>query len=364
MRHVGTLHDRDQDLGDSSVGARQRLLDRRHLLESCERQAGLACKEQIQRIDTTLERVADGTYGLCSVCHDPVEHERLEADPLVQICLGCLSAAERRALERDLELAAQVQKTLLPPRDFALPGWELHFRYRPLGAVSGDHFDVLRPQGSDGPALFLFGDVAGKGIAASLLMSHLQAAFRSLGPLMLPTRELLGRINRLFAASTLPNAYATLIFGRLDPDGALEVANAGHPAPLLVTQQGNEPLVATGPPVGLFADSVYSTRRLELERDDFLFLFTDGVSEAVDPAGEEYGRSRLCEEVCRLRGLAAATVVDRALDRLDSFRGGADPTDDTTVLTIRRTAAAGARRRASRPRARTSAEGPIAAQAQ
>src|SRR5262249_52287854 len=126
---------------------------RDELLERPERLAHLAVTvresqlvELLRQVDSALERLDGGTWGRCAVCLETVEPDRLAADPLVTVCLGCLSPAERQALERDLEAAAQVQAALLPPRQLAHDGWEVALLWEPLGPVSGDHYDLLRPR--------------------------------------------------------------------------------------------------------------------------------------------------------------------------------------------------------------------------
>ena len=113
-------------------------------------------------------------------CNDTVERDRLLADPLVRLCLDHLTSDEHRALERDLELAARVQRGLLPRSDVGFNDWRVHYQYNPAGMVSGDYCDLILPANDDGELVFLLGDVAGKGVAASLLMTHLHAMFRSL----------------------------------------------------------------------------------------------------------------------------------------------------------------------------------------
>jgi sigma-B regulation protein RsbU (phosphoserine phosphatase) len=127
---------------------------------------------------------------LCTVCEGTLDEDRLRTGPLKRVCLECLSDDERRALEHDLEVATQIQARLLPARNFSFGRWQINSPYPPLGAVSGDHIDLIRP-GRTGQALhFLFGDVSGKGVAASILMANLQALFRSLVSQELPLGEI------------------------------------------------------------------------------------------------------------------------------------------------------------------------------
>src|SRR5258705_3809532 len=147
-------------------------------------------------VDAALQRMDRGVYGLCEVCHDPVEAERLLADPLIRFCLGDLTPYEQRALEEDLQLAAQIQTGLLPHHDKKVPGWDVAYYYQPAGVVSGDYCDFI--DGEDHTLHFVLGDVSGKGVAASMLMAHLHAMFRTLISINLPLSEMIERASRVF----------------------------------------------------------------------------------------------------------------------------------------------------------------------
>jgi serine phosphatase RsbU (regulator of sigma subunit) len=184
--------------------------------------------ELLHEVDSALERMDQGTYGVCEVCHDTVERERLIADPLVRLCLDHLTIEDRRALEGDLELAARIQRGLLPHTDVRSLDWHILYDYKPAGLVSGDYCDLISPSGEHPGLMFLLGDVSGKGVAASLLMSHLHAMFRSLAGAGLELDKLLEVANRIFCESTIAGQYATLICGRVRQGGEIEIASAGH----------------------------------------------------------------------------------------------------------------------------------------
>src|SRR5689334_1809514 len=123
----------------------------------------------LREVDSALERMDKGTYGLCLECHEPVEQQRLMMDPLVRYCLDHLTQPQRAELQRDLDLASQVQRNLLPQVGLCAGGWETSYRYVPVGPVSGDYCDLIS---SDGRLFFVLGDVSGKGVAASMLMTQ------------------------------------------------------------------------------------------------------------------------------------------------------------------------------------------------
>ncbi len=272
---------------------------------------------------------------LCEICDEPLEDDLLRAGPLKRVCLECLSDEERQALQHDLEVAAQIQSRLLPERNFSFGRWQIHYHYEPLGVVSGDHIDLIRP-GRTGHALhFLFGDVSGKGIAASILMANLQALFRSLVSQELPLAEIMSRANSLFFESTGANSYATLVAGRLNGDGLLEICNAGHNPPLLLRTGSVTPLTARAVPIGLAAGTCFEPERFRLEPQDFLFLYTDGLSETNSVTGEEYGSARVERALDGLRGQPAQAIVSSVLSDVRTFQDDSPQVDDVTAMAIR-----------------------------
>lgn len=319
---------------------RDQLMDRRRKLESAAQSetASADVARLLVEVDAALARMDGGTYGLCEVCRDPVEIDRLIADPLVRFCIDHLTPPEQRALEDDLALAARIQRELLPKADTRVDGWEISYLYHPARVVSGDYCDLINA--SDGAFFFMLGDVSGKGVAASMLMAHLHALYRSLILTELSLASLMERASRVFCESTLPTHYATLVGGRAEPSGEIEICNAGHPPPLVVTRDGVSNIEATGLPVGLFCEERFSTVRVRLAPDDALLLYTDGVSEARDEAGVEYGRERLRQLLASCYRRPAADVLRMCLDDLRKFRGRAAATDDVTLMVVRRALAA------------------------
>jgi len=315
---------------------REQLLERRVRLETAAEDGGA---EQIRHllgeVDAALARIEDETYGICQVCRDPVEAERIIADPLVCVCLGCLSTAQRRALEEDLELAANIQAGLLPPRALAHDGWQVSYHYEAASLVSGDYCDVIKAD--DGSLYFMLGDVAGKGVAASLLMSQLHAMFRALIPVGLPLSHLVARASRIFCESTLPTHYATLVTGRADATGLVEICNAGHLPPLHLRREGRASLIeATGLPVGIFCNEEFTSSKFSMSPGDTLFLFTDGLSESRDTGGEEYGTERLMRLLCQRQELLPDELIRACLGDLTDFCAGTPRHDDLTVMALRR----------------------------
>lgn len=316
---------------------RERLLTRRARLgELTEGVRAERLVELLRRVDAALGELEVGTWNLCTVCHEPVSAERLAtSDPLVRVCLECLSVDERRALERDLEAAARVQRALLPPRQIRHDGWEIGYLWEPRGAVSGDHVDLVRPERDDEPLHLLVGDVAGKGVAASLLQAHLHALFRALVSADVSPAALVERANRQFAQATAAANYATLTALRLHPDGRVEIANAGHPRPLLADRRGVRPVEGAGLPLGLFAGATYADHALQLAPGDTLLLYSDGWTEA-ERDDEEYGIGRAAAALRRGAGGSVAELLAACRDDLDAFLAGTPRGDDFTLVALRR----------------------------
>ena len=312
---------------------REQLLQRRQMLEKSftEVDPDVELVGLLQQVDQALERIDRGTYGLCQVCHDSIEPERLAADPLARFCLDHLSPAEQRALEHDLQLAREIQRGLLPKPDLACGSWRIAYHYQPAGLVSGDYCDVV--DAGERGLYFMLGDVSGKGIAAAMLMANLHALFRALIAAGLPLGELVTQASRAFCETTLSAHYATLVCGRALASGEVELCNAGHLPPLHVQPGKVVELPATGLPLGLFCSQEFALSRVRVQAEHVLLLYTDGLTEAEDSSGACYGKERLS----RLAGrVAADQLLAGCRKDLDSFRGAAPIRDDLTLMMISR----------------------------
>jgi len=297
--------------------------------------ADASLAQLLNAVDTALSRIDKGTFGLCETCHDSIETERLLSDPLVRFCLDHLSSAEQRALESDLSLAARIQRALLPKADFAPVGWDVRYHYQPAGMVSGDYCDLFE---TDAGLLFMLGDVSGKGVAASMLMSHLRATFRSLAEACLPLDRMVEDANRIFCESTLAGQFATLVVGRAARDGSVEFVSAGHLPVLHLHCDGASAKEATGVPLGMFCGTRFPVHRLTLAERDTLLLYTDGLTESRNGDGAEYGLRRIHALADQHRCIEAQELISKCLDDLASFGDGLKQTDDLTLLAVRRVA--------------------------
>lgn len=319
---------------------RSQLLDRRRRLETAIPQFddNAYLRHLLQEVDAALERIHDGTYGVCEVCQGTIELDALMANPLLRVCLGDLSPEQRAALEDDLELAARIQSELLPRRELRFDGWEVSTYYQAASVVSGDYCDVVTPEVAGGDLLFLIGDIAGHGVAASMLMSHLHAIFRSLIGSDRPVNRLVERANRVFCQSTVSSYFATLVCGRAYPSGQVEICNAGHCPPLILSERGARRIKATGLPVGLFPGGQFASENVQLAPGETLLLYTDGLTEARNRSDIEYGEERLTGLVADLYALPPQQVIGACLEDWIAFRAGSPQADDLALMVIRRVA--------------------------
>ena len=325
----------DGKMATPQLNLRSDLLDWRNRLESAigqfEESSHLA--PLLSEVDMALHRMEAGSAGLCEACEEIIEDDAVR-DPIARFCLECLNAQEQRALQHDLDSVSLVQHTLLPKQDLRVDGWRAYYHYEAAGPVSGDYCDLVST--ANGDLFFMVGDVAGKGIAASMLMAHLHAIFRSLITLDLPVNQLVQRANQVFADATMPAYYATLVCGLAKPSGLIELCNAGHLPPLLISNGRVTSIDATGLPVGIFCEGQYSASKIQLEPGDSLLLYTDGLTESRDPLDSEYGIERLSSVVSARCLLAPHPLTLACIEDARAFRGGQPKTDDLTVMAIQR----------------------------
>ena len=204
--------------------------------------------------------------------------------------------------------------------------------------VSGDYCDVIK---EDGHLHFIMADVSGKGVAAAMLASNLRAVFHSLVPLRLPVAELMVRANRLFHESALPNQYATLVFGSISNQGELEMANAGHLPVLLVGKSGVRTFESNCKPLGFFSDDRVEVVRTSMAPGDTVVLYTDGISEAENEAGDEYSTERLRRLIAEKHLCCPTELVNACKQHVAAFRGSRERADDETLLAIQYSPTAG-----------------------
>ncbi|MBX3292686.1 MAG: SpoIIE family protein phosphatase [Acidobacteria bacterium] len=244
----------------------------------------------------------------------------------------------RERMERELELATEIQQRFQPSEPPDIPGYEMQGISFSCYEIGGDYYDFIeRPNGK---LLFALGDVSGKGTAAALLMSSLHAAVHAQAATNAPLKDLVTSINEYLTENTPANRFVTLFVGELDRDtGEIEFINAGHNPPIVGRTSGSiEELSSGGLPLGLMAFAEYESGSLALSVGDVLMVYSDGVSEANNLAEDEFGLDRLKEVLLKNRDRSSSGIRDKVESALSDFTGTAPANDDITLLIIKKTA--------------------------
>ena len=296
-----------------------------------------AVQGHLEVLNTAAEKAEEQTLGLCTVCEDYVETSRLEVDYTASICIDHYTAEQRRKLEKELELSQKVQKALLPQQIPDVKGLELAAFSQPARIVGGDYFDFFLFR--DGSPGFVIADVMGKGIAASLLMATLQASLRILVTEEESPSEVIKRLNQIFCHNINLTKFVTIFLARYDQESkTLHYCNAGHNPPLLFRpkrSQSVEWLDSTCAAIGLVEDFQFNGTQIALSSGDLLLLYTDGVTEALNPTEEEFGMERLAETVLRNSDTTSGELVAALRRSVQQFTNGRSLEDDTTILAAR-----------------------------
>ena len=242
---------------------------------------------------------------------------------------------QRRSL--DLEQAAEIQRGILPTKPPAVPRLDIAGHNAPCRTVGGDYYDFI--QYPDGRMVLVLGDVAGKGMAAAMLMSNLQARVQMLTEEPLELDLLMGRLDKSIAANCPSNRFITLFMCVLDPEtGRAVYCNAGHNPAIVVRASGKvETLKAVGTVLGVLPDLGYENQYAQLEPGDLLSIYSDGVTEATGEDEEEFGQDRLARLLVEKRNQKSAEVVASVTNALDEWCSGGAPDDDVTLIVVRYT---------------------------
>jgi sigma-B regulation protein RsbU (phosphoserine phosphatase) len=242
---------------------------------------------------------------------------------------------EKKRLEGQLEVARQVQLELLPARDPQLAGYDISAYNFPTEEVSGDYYDWV--QIYDDQIGLVIADVSGKGVPAALLMAFLRASLRAATHIGYSPHISMAKVNYLLWESIERNQFVTAIYGILDvTNKTLTYTNAGHNPPILLKQNGELSFIDRGSiPLGMFRDTRYHEYYLTTEPGDVLMLYTDGVTEANDPQGEEFGRERLAQAVRANRQLGARELISAVHTEVLAWTDGRGATDDVTFFVIK-----------------------------
>jgi len=257
------------------------------------------------------------------------------------LLLLALELADKVTMKRDLEIAREIQTWLVPSKAPEVAGADIAFASRPQNSVAGDYYDAFYPTLSaaeNGKLMLVIADVAGKSIPAALLMATLQASLRTIAGEGAPLGELVVRLNRYASAHSLDGRrFTTAVLGEYEPaTRRLVYVNAGHNPPILRRAGGEtEKLEVGGLPLGIDTGAAYDTAAMDVNPGDALILYTDGVVEAFNEKGEEFGNGRWIEAIRALPDRGAQESLQFLMKRVDDFVGMTRQSDDITCLVFR-----------------------------
>jgi sigma-B regulation protein RsbU (phosphoserine phosphatase) len=256
-----------------------------------------------------------------------------EAATVVENARLFASSRAKARLDHEIQIASEIQQRLLPKSLPNLPGICVAGSTLACYSVGGDCFDVIElGRGRFG---FFVGDVSGKGISAALLATLLQGVFFTTAAMDIPICDIFSRVNAYLCERTLESRYATVFYGVLDPDGSFEYVNAGHVPPLVRRQNGDlQALGSENMPVGLFGEAEYQSTRVRVSPNEWIVIYTDGVSEAANQRSELFEESRLRKIVGDFQGDNVEAMAEAIREGVKKFTEGAPQSDDVTLLLI------------------------------
>ena len=327
------------------------LIDLNYARDTTSGQEGLDLITKIRRLDNALPIIVLTAWGSIELAVEvmhrggrdfvqkPWDNSRLLKSINTQLELGrrkrlrrSIDAEAHGTLQHELEEAKEIQAALMPKTLPELDGFDLAVAWKAARTVGGDYFDVIKFNNQN--AGFCIADVAGKGMPAALLMSNVQAAFKSFATAQSSPAEVCGRVNSVICDNIVAHRFITCFYAVLDTQTqTLVYANAGHCPPMLLRRHECIRLTEGGPVLGVFCDRKYQQTSFQLERGDRLVLFTDGITEALDVRGAEFGEDRLQQRLQDCVTLSAADPRDRIMAAVEDFSSG-KAYDDATLMIV------------------------------
>jgi serine phosphatase RsbU (regulator of sigma subunit) len=288
---------------------------------------GALISEESSSITSFREKRLEIISGIAQQASLAIQNDRLQKEMLGQ---------ER--LEREIQLAREIQQTFLPGAMLEPRGWELDVRWRPARQVGGDFYDFFELPG-DRMGLVI-ADVSDKGMPAALYMAVTRTLIRATVPDYDSPAQVLERVNNLLLMNSQDGLFVTAFYAVVNlGSGELTYASAGHNLPLLLRAHSGkaEPLVKGGPALGIIGGEIQlDDHFIQIETDDCLVLYTDGVTETFSPSGEIYGEDRLRQIIERTSGSSACTLLEAIDQSLIDYLRGDPPGDDTTIMAVHR----------------------------
>jgi phosphoserine phosphatase RsbU/P len=331
------------------------LMDLNYARDTTSGQEGLDLISNIRTLDSALPIVVLTAWGSVELAVEamhrggrdfvqkPWDNSRLLKSLNTQIELGRRKRQQRKIdaesrtvtdkLQQELEESHEIQAALMPKALPDIDGLDIAIAWKPARAVGGDYFDVIKF--SERHTALCIADVAGKGMPAALLMSNVQAVLKSLASDVIAPAELCARVNSVVCENIVSHRFITCFYALLDSHNrTISYVNAGHCPPMLIRDSLCLRLKEGGPVLGVFPDGNYRQGQIELQSGDCLVLFTDGITEARNTSGREFGEDRLQELLIAGRDLRAADLRDQIMGAVDELSDG-EVYDDAALLIVR-----------------------------
>jgi sigma-B regulation protein RsbU (phosphoserine phosphatase) len=256
-----------------------------------------------------------------------------------------LELADRVIMKRDLEIAREIQRWLVPDTAPNVPGLDIAFSSKPANTVGGDYYDAFprdpeQPPGKENPLMLVVADVAGKSVPAALLMATFHASLRSVAPAAASLTDIVTRMNRYCCAHSLEGRrFTTAFFAEYDPTTrSLSYVRAGHTEPFLLRASGQFARLDDGDlPLGIDSNVPYLSTAITLEAGDLLLIYSDGLVEAVNEHEEEFGEQRVIDLLKTSHRETAEETLGRLLTSVYAFTGQRRQYDDLTAFVVRGT---------------------------
>jgi sigma-B regulation protein RsbU (phosphoserine phosphatase) len=254
---------------------------------------------------------------------------------LIFLFILALELKDKLHAKTELEEGRAVQIALMPESIPEVAGWDIWLYTKPANDVGGDLLDFLKL--SEDKICISVGDVAGKGLSAALLMAKLQSTIRAIVPDYDSLMELGEKINRIFCRDSLPKLFASLVYIELDvASGKIKILNAGHLPPLVVRDDVIEKLKITSPALGLIPNAIFNEQTTDIRSGEFLIIYSDGLTEARNEAGNFFGENKLVELLTENSKLTSENLGKKMLAEISTFIGKAKTHDDLTITIIKR----------------------------
>ena len=265
--------------------------------------------------------------------HSGLETLAVEAAVALENARLYREAVEKAKIDQELQIAAEIQQALLPPPEWSASHFEAIGRSVSCRAIGGDFFEYLTM--ADGSAGFVVADVSGKGPAAALLTAVTQGVLATQTSFGGGPADAVARVNQILMRRTTGSRFVTLFFAALSEDGQLRCCNAGHNPPILVSGSGVRRLDTGGLICGLFEHATYEQETVQLQPGDLLVIFSDGISEALNAADDEFGDDRILECLRRNPEVSVSQVLECLMRAVKDFASGTDQSDDMTAVVVR-----------------------------